>query len=69
MENKEIMERLLDSDIKSQGDKKVDDASVKFNKDDELPISRIRIVTAKYKVYIVLLLIFICLFLFNQTND
>ena len=63
MENKEIMERLLDSDIKSQGDKKVDDASVKFNKDDELPISRIRIVTAKYKVYIVLLLIFICLFL------
>lgn len=63
MENKEIMERLLDSDIKSQVDKKVDESSVKFNKDDDLPISRIRIVTAKYKVYIVLLLIFICLLL------
>lgn len=63
MENKEIMERLLDSDIKSQTDKKVGDTPVKFNKDDDLPISRIRIVTAKYKVYIVLLLIFICLFL------
>lgn len=63
MENKEIMERLLESDVKSQWDKKVEDSSVKFNKDDDLPISRIRIVTAKYKVYIVLLLIFICLFL------
>jgi hypothetical protein len=32
-------------------------------------MSRIRVVTAKYKVYIVLLLIFICVMLFDYIPD
>lgn len=60
MENNEIMERLL------QDDKQINSA-VKENmdtnktKDWEVQISRIRIISAKYKVYIVLLAIFVCL--------
>lgn len=61
MENKEIMDKLLDnnhsatkSDIQVSGDSK---------SREDVAISRIRVITAKYKVYLVLLLIFICLLL------
>jgi len=62
MENNEIMERLLQDDKRTKSADK--GASAKANKWDTA-ISRIRVVTAKYKVYIVLLLIFIALFWFN----
>lgn len=59
MENKEIMERLL-QDAKPAKAEKTEWAAVKA-KNDDASISRIRVVTAKYKVYIVLLFIFIAL--------
>ena len=61
MENKEIMERLLQDDKPSKTTEK-SESTVKANNGDA-SISRIRVVTAKYKVYIVLLLIFIALLL------
>lgn len=64
MENKEIMERLLQNDKPSKASEKAEWANVKAN-DRDVSISRIRVVTAKYKVYIVLLLIFIALFSLN----
>lgn len=62
MENKEIMERLLQDDKPSKTTEKSESTTVKANNGDA-SISRIRVVTAKYKVYIVLLLIFIALLL------
>ena len=62
MENNEIMKRLLQEDSHPEQSKKVEWAN-KQSKGNDLPISRIRVVTAKYKVYIVLLLIFICILL------
>lgn len=62
MENNDIMKRLLQEDSHSESPKNVEWAN-KQNKGNDLPISRIRVVTAKYKVYIVLLLIFICILL------
>jgi len=61
MENKELIERLLQDDKPSRASEKAEWANVKAN-DRDVSISRIRVVTAKYKVYIVLLLIFIALF-------
>lgn len=58
MENKEIMQRLLQDDDSSKTSVKEEINAMK-NKDWEIPMSRIRVVTAKYKVYIVLLAIFI----------
>ena len=60
MENNEIMERLLQDD-KASGNT-VKDELTKQKSNGEVSISRVRIVTAKYKVYIVLLIIFICAF-------
>ncbi len=60
MENNEIMERLLQDDKQSKSTVK-EDIDTGKSKDGELQVSRIRIVSAKYKVYIVLLAIFICL--------
>jgi len=62
MENNEIMQRLLQDDKQSNSDKVVIE---KQNNQKDASISRIRIVTAKYKVYIVLLLIFIAALLFK----
>ena len=56
MENKEIMEKLLDNNHSSTPAQVSNDSKKK----DEASISRIRVITAKYKVYLVLLLIFIC---------
>ena len=64
MENNEIMNRLLQED--STVEQKKTEQVNKQTKQGELPISRIRVVTAKYKVYIVLLLIFICVLLFER---
>ena len=61
MENKELIERLLQDDKPSRASEKAEWANVKAN-DRDVSISRIRVVTAKYKVYIVLLFIFIALF-------
>lgn len=66
MENNEIMKRLLQDDVHSEQAKKSSGSSTKPQKEEELHISRIRVVTAKYKVYIVLLLIFICVLLFDS---
>lgn len=68
MENNDIMKRLLQEDNQDQA-KKSEGASSKSHKEDETHISRIRVVTAKYKVYIVLLLIFICVMLFDYIPD
>ena len=66
MENNDIMKRLLQDDVHSEQTKKSSWGSNKAQKEEELHISRIRVVTAKYKVYIVLLLIFICVLLFDS---
>ena len=66
MENNEIMKRLLEDDVHGEPTKKSSWSSTKSQKEEELHISRIRVVTAKYKVYIVLLLIFICILLFDS---
>ncbi len=65
MENKELMERLLQDDKSSKATEKTEWAATAKAKAGENSISRIRVVTAKYKVYIVLLLIFIALLWFN----
>ena len=62
MENNEIMQRLLQDDKQSNSDRKVIE---KQSNDKDTSISKIRIVTAKYKVYIVLLLIFIAILIFK----
>lgn len=71
MENNEIMQRLLQDDKQKPNTK--DDSLVKQQtRDSEVPMSRIRVVTAKYKVYIVLLALFIFLLLFSyipRAND
>lgn len=61
MENNEIIEKLL-QDNSSSKEPKNDEISIvkKSNKDNSTSVSTIRVVTAKYKVYIVLLLILIC---------
>ena len=61
MENNEIMERLLQDDKSTTPVEK--EVANKKKSNGDASISRVRVVTAKYKVYIVLLLIFICLFL------
>ena len=62
MENNEIMQRLLQDD--KQKSNTNDESLVKQSRgNNEVPMSRIRVVTAKYKVYIVLLVFFICLLL------
>lgn len=67
MENKELMEKLLDNNHSAnKSDNKVSSDSKKRNEDS---ISRIRVVTAKYKVYLVLLLIFIAILVFNYIPD
>jgi len=68
MENNEIMKRLLDDNVHG-------DNSTKFTwtrsktKDSDTQVAKIRVVTAKYKVYIVLFLIFICILLFKYIPD
>lgn len=64
MENNEIMQRLLQDDKPSKAEEKAGWNNVKANSSD-VSISKIRVVTAKYKVYIVLLLIFITALLFE----
>ena len=58
MENNEILERLLEDDKATSSTKS---EKVVTPQNGEIQISRIRVISAKYKVYIVLLLIFICL--------
>ena len=65
MENNEIMQRLLQDDKPSKTEEKSKWATVKANNED-ISISKIRVVTAKYKVYIVLLLIFIAILLIKS---
>ncbi len=67
MENNDIMKRLLQDNGQEQAKKSV--STSKSQKDEEMHISRIRVVTAKYKVYIVLLLIFICMLLLEWIPD
>lgn len=69
MENNEIMKRLLQDDVHNEQAKKSAETSTKSQKGDDAHMSRIRVVTAKYKVYIVLLLIFICALLFDYIPD
>ena len=64
MENNEIMKRLLQDDTHKDASKK--SVSIKSQKDEDLHLSRIRVVTAKYKVYIVLLFIFIFILIFKS---
>ena len=65
MENNEIMKRLLQEDVHDEQTKKSVTTTSKSQKWDDVHMSRIRVVTAKYKVYIVLLLIFIALLLLD----
>lgn len=58
MENNEIMERLLQDDKQAQASVK---ETSKSQWSGDIQISRIRIISAKYKVYIVLMLVFIAI--------
>ena len=60
MENNEIMQRLLQEDPHS--DKKSDNKITQTYNSGEIPMSKIRVVTAKYKLFIVILLIIIVIF-------
>ncbi len=57
MENNEIMERLLQDDKQAT----VKREALKSQWNGEIQISKIRIVSAKYKLYIILMLIFIAI--------
>ncbi len=59
MENNEIMERLLQDDKQAQATVKGETSRSQWS--GEIQISRIRIISAKYKVYIVLMLIFVAI--------
>ena len=63
MENKEIMERLLQDDNNLQSTVKNKPTATKSYEDWEIQVSKVRVVTAKYKVYIALLLLFIAILL------
>ena len=69
MENNEIMKRHLEDNVHDEQAKKSSSISPKSQKGDDVHMSRIRVVTAKYKVYIVLLLIFICVLLLDYIPD
>ncbi len=62
MENNEIMQRLLQED--SHSDNKSENKIAQNYNSNELPISKIRVVTAKYKLFTVLLIIVICVLWF-----
>ncbi len=59
MENNELMERLLQDDKQAQATVKGETSKSQWGGD--IQISRIRIISAKYKVYIVLMLVFIAI--------
>ena len=68
MENNEIMKRLMEDDNNSKSQQK--SATAKESKrENETSLSKIRVVTAKYKVLTVLFLIFVCIFIFNLIPD
>ena len=67
MENKEIMEKLLDSNHSTMNVE--DKVLTNPKKWDENSVPRIRVVTAKYKVYLVLLLIFIAILVLEYIPD
>lgn len=65
MQNNEILQRLLQED--SHGSSRARSVIANQTRQEEdLPVSRIRVVTAKYKVYIVILLIFIAILWFES---
>ena len=61
MENKEIMERLLQDDRSSNSAVKSEATNEKNDRNGDSQMSRVRVVTAKYKVFIIILVILICL--------
>ena len=63
MENNEIMERLLQDDKQTQT--AVKGESTRSQKNEDIQVSKIRIISAKYKVYIILMLIFIAILWVN----
>lgn len=68
MENNEIMQRLLQED--SHSDKKSENkANNQFYSADSIPMSKIRVVTAKYKVLIAILLLIIGIFWLIEIPD
>ena len=67
MENNEIMKRLMQDSKQNKSSEKESESTTKTNNDTA--VSKIRIVTAKYKVYIVLILIFICFMCFDFIPD
>jgi cell division protein FtsL len=67
MENNEIMKRLMQDSKQNKSSEKESETTTKANNDTA--VSKIRIVTAKYKVYIVLILIFICFMCFDFIPD
>lgn len=68
MENNEIMQQLLQDDTNKSSPVETEKAK-KTKGSEESQVSKVRIVTAKYKVYIVLCLIFIALLRFVYIND
>ena len=69
MENNEIMQRLLQDDKPSTNPDEKSWVAEKHSNNKDAQISRIRVVTAKYKVYIVLVLIVIAALLFKYIPD
>lgn len=63
MQNNDIMNPIVQDNIQTENINSVKKNTIIPTDQQEIPISRIRVVTAKYKVYIILLAIFICMFL------
>ena len=63
MQNNEIINSIVQDELQIENTTSAKKDVILSNNQQEIPISRIRVVTAKYKVYIILLAIFICLFL------
>ena len=72
MENNEIMEKLMQSDIHSDTNKDNRSSTKEAKNEHKIVLSDIRVVTAKYKVRIVILLILCCILCLNwipKAND
>jgi cbb3-type cytochrome oxidase subunit 3 len=69
MENSEIMKRLMQDGSNPESQQKSTPTNKGAKKDSDLALSKIRVVTAKYKVLMVLCLIFVCILWFNFIPD
>ena len=66
MQNNELIEKLLQEDVHENSSNKAKNLIAnQTRKDEDLSISKIRVVTAKYKIFIAILLIAIVVIFFE----